>query len=166
MDGRTTFFSFSYLTIIHFHFFHTFAQSCITPSLCPAMWANISVTIITNSYTFIFMEKIAFLFLMMLLPVVAGAYDFEVDGIYYNITSSNKLTVQVTSGGSYSGNVSIPKSVSYYYKSYAVTRIGNFAFNGRSGLTSITIPNSVTSIGEYNQEIKGETNVEIIPVST
>ena len=33
-----------------------------------------------------------------------------------------------------------------------------------SGLTSLTIPNSVTSIGEYNQEIKGETNVEIISV--
>lgn len=34
-----------------------------------------------------------------------------------------------------------------------------------SSLTTITIPNSVTTIGEYNQEIKGKTNVEIIPVS-
>ena len=33
------------------------------------------------------------------------------------------------------------------------------------GLTSVSIPNSVTRIGEYNQEIKGVTNVEIIPVS-
>ena len=32
-------------------------------------------------------------------------------------------------------------------------------------IASVTIPDSVTSIGEYNQEIKGETNVEIIPVS-
>ena len=38
------------------------------------------------------------------------------------------------------------------------------AFSGCSGLTSVTIPNSVTTIGEYNQEIKGETNVEIISV--
>ena len=45
-----------------------------------------------------------------------------------------------------------------------VQSIGQYAFYGCSGLPSITIPNSVTSIGEYNQEIKGETNVEIIPV--
>ena len=32
------------------------------------------------------------------------------------------------------------------------------------GCKNATIPNSVTCIGEYNQEIKGKTNVEIIPV--
>jgi len=30
--------------------------------------------------------------------------------------------------------------------------------------SAVDIPNNVTNIGEYNQEIKGETNVEIIPV--
>ena len=43
--------------------------------------------------------------------------------------------------------------------------VGILWYYGCSGLTSITIPNSVTTIGEYNQEIKGETNVEIIPLS-
>ena len=33
------------------------------------------------------------------------------------------------------------------------------------GCKSSVIPNNVTTIGEYNQEIKGKTNVEIIPVS-
>ena len=47
----------------------------------------------------------------------------------------------------------------------SVTTIGGSTFSGCNGLTSVTIPNSVTSIGEYNQEIKGKTNVEIIPVS-
>lgn len=47
----------------------------------------------------------------------------------------------------------------------SVTTIGKQAFQSCIGLTSITIPSNVESIGEYNQEIKGKTNVEIIPVS-
>ena len=46
----------------------------------------------------------------------------------------------------------------------SVTSIGSYAFSRCSGLTAITIPSSVTSIGEYNQEIMGKTNVETIPV--
>ena len=45
-----------------------------------------------------------------------------------------------------------------------VESISNCAFYNCKSLASVMIPNSVTSIGEYNQEIKGETNVEIIPV--
>ena len=33
-----------------------------------------------------------------------------------------------------------------------------------AGFKVTQIPSSVTTVGEYNQEIKGETNVEIIPV--
>ena len=43
--------------------------------------------------------------------------------------------------------------------------VGAGAFYGCTGLMSVTLPTSVTTLGEYNQEIKGETNVEIIPVS-
>ena len=49
---------------------------------------------------------------------------------------------------------------------YAITTIGASAFEGTTGLTgTVQIPRTVTSIGEYNQEIMGKTNVEIIPVS-
>ena len=79
------------------------------------------------------------------------AYDFQVGGIYYNITSNTApYTVEVTyaSGANvYSGPVSIPSSVFYYNNTYTVTRIGANAFYGRTGLTAITIPNSVKSIG-------------------
>ena len=110
--------------------------------------------------------------IVLLCALTTSAHDFEVDGIYCKITSSSDLTVSVTYRGSsyyeysneYSGSVVIPEKVTYDSKEYSVTRIGYRAFYGCSGLTSITIPNSVTIIGEYNQEIKGETNVEIIPV--
>lgn len=61
-------------------------------------------------------------------------------------------------------------SLKSVYLPTTVTTIGESAF-AESGMKdyfcfrSLVIPNSVTIIGEYNQEIKGETNVEIIPVS-
>lgn len=89
----------------------------------------------------------------LLCSISASAYDFEVDGIYYNITSSEDLTVSVTYKGSdqssavYSGNVVIPGSVEYNGITYSVTSIGYSAFENCSNLASIAIPNSVTSIG-------------------
>ena len=92
---------------------------------------------------------------MLLCSVMANAHDFEVDGIFYDILSSTDLTVEVTYEGysansykeEYSGVVIIPSSVTYNSRTYSVTSIGN-AFYDCSSLTSVTIPNSVTSIGE------------------
>ena len=78
----------------------------------------------------------------------AAAYDFEVDGIYYNLVSTTEMTCEVTNGTEkYVGNVSIPSTVSYKNRELSVTSIGYGTFSGCSGLTSVVIPNSVTSIG-------------------
>ncbi len=92
------------------------------------------------------------LLLAVLLNMTAGiatAHAFEVDGIYYSITSSEyPRTVAVTSSSyNYSGSVTIPQTVTYGVKTYSVTSIGNRAFKDCKSLTSVTIPNSVTSIG-------------------
>ena len=75
---------------------------------------------------------------------------FTVDGIYYKITDASKKTVEVTRKDSnkYSGTVNIPATVTYSGATYSVTSIG-VTFNSCSGLTNITIPNSVTTIENW-----------------
>ncbi len=93
------------------------------------------------------MKKSFLFFILMLMPLMASADPVEIDGIYYNFVSKVK-TAEVTSNPSYySGDVIIPKTVTYGGKEYSVTSIGGYAFSSCSGLTSVTIPNSVSSIG-------------------
>ena len=94
--------------------------------------------------------KLSLLPLALLLPATASAYDFEVDGIYYNV-DGNEATVTYADRNwqtpDYSGDVTIPETVTYNGTTYSVTAIGPEAFFDCSGLTSVTIPNSVTAIG-------------------
>lgn len=94
------------------------------------------------------MKKISTLILLALLPLVASAYDAEIDGICYNF-SGNTATVTYRNhdGNNYSGEVVIPETVTYDGMTYRVTAIGDNAFVVCSDLTSVTIPGSVTSIG-------------------
>ena len=74
--------------------------------------------------------------------------DVEINGIYYNLILKAKIA-EVTNGGAtgrYSGNVIIPESVYYEGVTYSVKTIYNEAFKDCS-LSSITIPSSVTTIG-------------------
>ena len=94
---------------------------------------------------------------VLLCSMAVNAHDFEVDGIYYKITSSTNFTVEVTYRGSsygeysneYSGAVTIPFTITYNSKTYSVTRIGERAFYDCRSLTIITIPEGVKSIGDY-----------------
>ena len=92
------------------------------------------------------------------------AFDFVVNGIYYNKNSDGKtvyVTFKDTNYNSYSGSVVIPSTVTSG-TTYSVTSIGSEAFLGCSGLTSVTIDNSVTSIGDGAfYECSGLTSVAI-----
>lgn len=81
------------------------------------------------------------------------AYDFKVNGIYYNTISTTQaaVTYSSTNYNSYSGSIAIPATVvnPNTGTSYSVTQIGSSAFRGSTSLNAVTIPSSVTSIGTF-----------------
>ena len=107
------------------------------------------------------MKKLLFIFTLMVLPLVASADDSGSCGdnvTYTYVEATNTLTISGTGAMTNYSN-------SYYYYTAdtpwrlygssikiviienGVTSIGNCAFYGRSGLTSVTIPNSMMYIG-------------------
>jgi hypothetical protein len=117
--------------------------------------------------------------IMSMTVTAAFAYDIAAvnsDGviIYYSWRDygGNELAVTEMYGGyfvpgtndTYSGNVVIPASVKYQNKIYNVTRISYAAFMYCKNLTSVTIPNTVTSIDGGN--FQGCTNLTTIKVNS
>ena len=101
-----------------------------------------------------FRSKLFALALVLVTSVSSFAHDFSVDGIYYNVLDDNN--VEVTYKGSsiyeeveYRDDVVIPDSVLYNGVNYVVASIGKSAFRACSNLTTIHIPDNLTTIGEY-----------------
>ena len=94
--------------------------------------------------------KISALLTTLFVPTLSYAYEFEVDGIYYNKNADGE-TVSVTynkgEGTDYSGSVTIPSKVTYDGTTYTVTEITQYAFRNNTQLTAVTIANTVTRIG-------------------
>lgn len=70
----------------------------------------------------------------------------EVNGIYYHLDKNDKVAEVVRNPNDYKGSIVIPEKVDYENVTYTVTSIGEGAFSNSQDLTSISIPNSVTSI--------------------
>ena len=106
----------------------------------------------------------------------------NIDGILYFLFET-ELTARVTYDYSqatgkvypfYKGDIKIPEFVNYNGKTYSVTEIGYQAFYynetkyipyGEETITSISIPNSITSIGDYAFENCFKLTSIIIPNS-
>lgn len=88
--------------------------------------------------------------MLLLCCMTAKAFDFQQNGFYYNILRDG-ISVEVTfadeMAGSYTGNIVIPEKVTHNGTTYKVTQIGDAAFFKCSGVSSVTIPNSVKHIG-------------------
>lgn len=92
---------------------------------------------------------VALVAMLMLLPTGAGAYQFAVDGIFYNVNDHGAIVTHNGGTNCYSGDVIIPDVVSFGDTTYQVVAIGENAFKNSSGLTSVSIPETVTGIGKY-----------------
>lgn len=89
--------------------------------------------------------------LATIMPLQSLAHNFEVDGIYYSIIDNGEVAVTYKgssiSSVAYQGSVSVPNSVTYQGKTYAVTSIGENAFWNCSNLTAVSLPATIKSIG-------------------
>ena len=95
-----------------------------------------------------YFTRVILLISTIIISAKAYAYDFMVDSMYFNIESIDEMTCAITYGDKeYTGELVIPEKVTYKGRTLTVTTIESEAFSGCSGLTSINIPNFVTTIG-------------------
>lgn len=78
------------------------------------------------------------------------AFDFEANGIYYDIKSSKDFTAEVTKNDeiTYEGDVVIPDEVTFNGKVLKVVAVGNGAFFNSKNLTSVSFGKNIEAIGE------------------
>ena len=84
---------------------------------------------------------------MLCLSISSSAYDFEVDGIAYDILSFTELTCQVAKR-TYSGDIIIPAEVTYNGKTLQVESLADDCFIECANLRSVVLPNAVTRLGD------------------
>lgn len=91
-------------------------------------------------------QKLWTVMAMLCLSISASAYDFEVDGIAYTITSFSDLTCSVAaSDATYEGEITVPSEVTFNGKTLTVTSISDSAFKN-SLVTSVQIPMTIIEI--------------------
>lgn len=84
----------------------------------------------------------------LLFSLGASAYDFTVDGMYFNIVSLDDLTCEITQGDEkYTGDFVIPEQVTFNGRTLTIIRIDDYAFKGCDTLTSVKISDAVADIG-------------------
>ena len=105
-------------------------------------------------------KTIITIFLMVLCISTLRANTFEIDDIWYEITSEQTVRVVPETSASdgsgtfiifnypYEGDITIPPTVTYESVEYAVTAAKPGTFQESSKLTSVSIPATLTDLGE------------------
>lgn len=96
------------------------------------------------------MKKQLLLLVMIFLPIVISSADtVEINGIFYNLTTKGNVAEVTSNPNLYKGNIDIPEAVTFEDSNFNVTSIGERAFANCVDLSSISIPNTIESIGVY-----------------
>ena len=115
--------------------------------------------------------------LLLLLSIVSSMsavardfeYTYEGQTITYTVIDEEAKTCETkggqygASGNSISGTLVIPEIAKDGDVNYTVTSIATYSFTSSRELTSVVLPNSVTSIGEYSF---GETGLSSVKYQT
>lgn len=86
--------------------------------------------------------------------------NIEIDGATYKLYSPTEAGI-VGIPRSTKGSFTIPENISYNGRQYKVTSIVSSAFRNCSDLTSLKIPDCVTTIGDYAFENSGLTEIKL-----
>ena len=94
------------------------------------------------------LKRLATITAVLWMSLSTQAADFVVGNISYEITDNSGRVVAVVAGQSkYTGNVTIPATVTNGGTTYTVKRIGNYAFEDCTDLTAVTLGSNIEQIG-------------------
>ncbi len=99
-------------------------------------------------------------FLMLLSGIAARGATIDVDSLRYTLNDDGTATVSSCLYLS-TADISIPQTVNDGTQDYTVTKIGDSAFYGKSFVTSVTFPSTLTTFGRYSFSRTGLTSVVI-----
>lgn len=111
--------------------------------------------------------------LAVMIPKLVSAYDFKVDGLCYNLSNGAQVTYEncyyndnyelIFVPSVLPSSVVIPTTVTYNQNTYSVRSIDHNTFNDCTGITSVTIPNSIEYI--YDEAFIGCHNLTKVVIS-
>ena len=110
------------------------------------------------------MKKYLLTVLSVVFSITLMGQSFTKDNLTYTIISgTNNVKVKKKQNEQYNNiRVVIPETVQYNDITYTVTEIENQAFQHSSDMLGVTIPNTVTTIGEYAFESAGNNKDEFV----